>query len=439
MDLHSIKNKSTRDCNPLLEKNDNNMKNILLTLLLIIFTALPSLAQLQGEALIDSLEAELPKAKADTNDVNLLNRLCYSYNSINPEKGIEFGEKGLALAKEIDWKKGEATSYNNLGVNYMNQSDYPQALEYYGRALKINEYLGDKKEIATNLGNMGIVYQNQSDYPKALEYYHRALDLHEKLGGKSKIAIGLGNIGIVYHRQSNHPKALEYYHKALKIDEELGNKNGVARHLGNIGLVYKDQLDYSKALEYYRKALNINKELDNKAGVASLLGNIGNVYNDQSDYSKAFEYYDKALKIAEEVGYKNGVARHIGNMGELYLKLSQDTVNISPNELNKYVSLNRVININNAIEYSKEAISIFEEIGELGARSYFLENLAEAYKLKGDYKKWGEALEEHHRLKDSIFNKENTKRIEALTAERDKIEAEKIASEEARILAEKKA
>ncbi|MDZ4756535.1 MAG: hypothetical protein SGJ10_00165, partial [Bacteroidota bacterium] len=41
-------------------------------------------AQKEGQALIDSLLVQLPKAKEDTNKVKMLNGISFNYYSINP-------------------------------------------------------------------------------------------------------------------------------------------------------------------------------------------------------------------------------------------------------------------------------------------------------------------------------------------------------------------
>jgi len=396
---------------------------ILFTTIIFILNILQLIADdtqpLQGQAKIDSLLKELPNAKNDTNHVNLLYYLCFEFGEINPNKGIEYGELGLKLSKKIKWDKGEANIYNSLGVNYISKSNYPKALEYYNKSLKMFEDIRDKNGIAKILGNIGSIYIGQTDYPKALEYFSKALKIYEELGDKRGIALNLGNIGLIYNSQYDYPKALEYYGKSLKIKEELGNKNGIASILGNMGSIYYFQYDYPKALECLSKSLKIYIEQGNKSGIAGALGNIGNIYIGQTDYPKALEYFSKALKMNEEIENRRASAINLGNIGELYLKLSQDSVKIQPSELNEFVSLNKEVNLNRSIDYLLNTIKIFEDIRELHGRSYFLKVLADAYKLKGNYKKWGEALEEHHIIKDSVFNEENKKKIDALTTQRE--------------------
>ncbi|MCW5886451.1 MAG: histidine kinase, partial [Candidatus Kapabacteria bacterium] len=115
------------------------MRNLILLSALFFVMIYVSNAQLSGQARIDSLEAELPKAKQDTNHVNLLANLSFEYYSIDPNSGIKFGDQGVKLAKKLAWKEGEARCYSSLGNNNIGKSNYPKALEYLHKSLKINE------------------------------------------------------------------------------------------------------------------------------------------------------------------------------------------------------------------------------------------------------------------------------------------------------------
>lgn len=447
------------------------MKHIII--ILIIAFSIPSVAKLSGQALIDSLETELENAKADTNHVNLLQKISFAYENYNPDKGIEYGIKGVKLSDKLNWKEGLAGSFNSIGVNYESKSDYKKALEYYEKALKINEEIGNKLGIAQILGNIGVIYNSKSNYPKALKYYQNSLEINDEIGNKSGKASNLANIGANYHQQSNYPMALKYYQKALEMYEEIGHKAKMGVVLGNIGSIYRDQLDYSKALDYNNRALNFDKELGNKSGIAVRLGNIGiinslqenyqkaidsfeealtineelgrisgiahnlanigMVYKDKSDYLKSLEYFARSLKMAEEIGNKFGIAFNVGNMGSIYLKLSEDSVSINGKDVNKFVSSSKTVNLNNSIKYLEDAINRLTEIGELSQRSTFLKDLAEAYGKKGDFKKAYVSHIEHKKLQDSVFNQDKAKEIGRLEAEREQLEADYALQEAERI------
>ena len=173
----------------------------------------------------------------------------------------------IPLAEELYGKEHEntAATYNNIGVAYRNQGNYPKALEYYGKALAIYEkVLGkDHPYTAQSYNNIGLVYKKQGDYPRALEYYGKALAIDEKVLGKDHpdTAIDYNNIGLVYDDQGDYPEALEYYGKALAIKEKVLGKDhpSTATSYNNIGSVYYQQGKYREALEYLEKALKIFK------------------------------------------------------------------------------------------------------------------------------------------------------------------------------------
>ena len=68
----------------------------------------------------------------------------------------------------IDVAKG----YDNIGLVYVDNSEYDLALQYYFKALTISkELLGEKHtSVATGLSSIGLVYANKNEYDLALEY-----------------------------------------------------------------------------------------------------------------------------------------------------------------------------------------------------------------------------------------------------------------------------
>ena len=374
-------------------RNKEYMKQFLkfLLILLLAFGMVRNgYAQKQGQTLIDSLLQELPKAKEDTNKVNLLNDLSSDYKRINPDEGIKYGQMGLELAAKLDWKKGIANANNRIGLNYISKSDNPKAFEYCQRAIKLYEELGDKRGVAVNTGNIGNVYASLSDYPKALEYYFKALKQLEELGDKKSVAIYTSNIGSIYKFQSDYPKALEYYFKALKMDEEIGNKSGI-------------------------NGLSLN---------------IGATYIEQKNYTMGIEYNQKALKMAEEMGDKHTVAGSLCNIGEAYISIIEDTSaksnKVTGNAelaVNKYqpngaIPKGKAALLSSAIDYIQRSLLVCKEINDLDFMEECYANLAEAYKLKGDYKKAMEYADNGRAIKDSVFSKQNSDKIAKLENDR---------------------
>ena len=399
------------------------MKKYILFFIITSFIVKQSQGQLQGQDRIDSLLAQLPKTKEDTNKVKLLIDLSHTYYSINPDEGLKFGKQGLALAEKLNWEQGMANAGRTIAGNYgYGKSDYPMALKYASEALEHFQEIGDKTGTARILGDIGVVYWYQSNYPEALKYYFDALKINEEIGNKADIAATLCNIGIVYNSQQDYQKALEYITKANKIDEASGNKSGIAANLGDIGELYRNLSDDQKALEYYFKSLQLYEELGDKNGIARNLGNIGIVYTQQKNYKKALEYYFPALQISKELGLKIAIAMNLGNIGNTYLEMAQDTITGNHSR----------ITLQKAKVYTDSAITISKEIGDLNNLFANYYRLSEIQRLLGEHKNALVSYKNYTLFKDSVFNIEKNKKLteRAMQYEFDKKEATAKAAQE---------
>src|SRR3989344_6218504 len=129
---------------------------------------------------IDSLVTVLSTQKRDTSRVKTLVILCKEFRTAGEmDKAFLYGNEGLKLAGELQWKKGQAELLTNIGIAHWSQGNYSQALNNYIEALKINEEIDDEDRIANSYSNIGLVYWNQGDYPKALKCYFKSLKINE--------------------------------------------------------------------------------------------------------------------------------------------------------------------------------------------------------------------------------------------------------------------
>jgi len=121
--------------------------------------------------------------------------------------------------------------------------------------LKIAEESGDKNEIARNLGNIGSAYIEQENYPKALEYDFKALEIDKKIGSKDLISSLMGNIGSLYLKTGKFKYAEEYLKKAISLDDSIGAMDDLRVAEENISHLYDTTMRYQLALIYYKKSI----------------------------------------------------------------------------------------------------------------------------------------------------------------------------------------
>ncbi|TAL60701.1 MAG: tetratricopeptide repeat protein [Bacteroidetes bacterium] len=310
------------------------VRMFVLTLFFLFFSFFASAQQSK----IDSLLSLLKKDKEDTNKVNHLNAISQEYIIIREhDTGLKYGNQALALCDQLLSSEKilnpkpvvsgsesslilnkKSVSYNNIGLIYKNQDNYPDALKNHFASLKIREEIGNKKGIAMSYNNIGIIYLNQGNYSDALKNFFASLKIKEEIGDKKGAASSYNNIGLIYKNQGNYPDALKNFFTSLQIEEEIGNKSGIAMSYNNIGIIYLNQGNYSDALKNFFASLKIREEIGDKLGIAMSYNNIGLIYLDQGNYPDALKNFFASLKIKEEIGDKKGIVASYNNIGSIF-------------------------------------------------------------------------------------------------------------------------
>ncbi len=101
----------------------------------------------------------------------------------------------------------KARAYNELGLHFIAEKDYPMALEILDRSLEINPY---QPEIYINLG---IAFEKTGRTDRAREAYQRALSYDPR------DPTAYYNLGLLYYRKlHDSTTALSYLLKARDLD-----------------------------------------------------------------------------------------------------------------------------------------------------------------------------------------------------------------------------
>ncbi len=246
----------------------------------------------------DSLETLLDTAQGDQK-VKTLNELFRAHLLSDPVKALTYTREALALATEIDDKRGMAASFNNLGVAYRNQGALDKALEYYITSMKIYDSLQNDEGVATTKNNIANIYSIKQDYGQAMRYLEESYTLFKKLGDPFRIIGSMNNLGNLYNDINLNDKALQYYTEAYNLSEKNGSKFGDP--MNNMGNIYFNQGNYQVAIEHYQKALDIERENNNRLGILNTVTNMGITYTKARQTRLAEKYLSEALTLSEEL------------------------------------------------------------------------------------------------------------------------------------------
>ncbi|MBI5218866.1 MAG: sensor histidine kinase [Bacteroidia bacterium] len=370
---------------------------------------------------------------SSVSDTALVNRMNENFSKIlqeNADSAKYYIEGALSIARKSDYKKGIASSLNNLGLALNEKREYNKALEHYMEAVAVFEEIKCYDKLSITLANIGNFFFAQSNYSRALEYFKSSLFYARAVKDEKRIASLLGNIGIIYYNMGIYPQALDYYIQALNIRQKLGDKKGIAYVYNNIGSIYDEQKNYVKSLEQYNKSLEIRRELDDKKGIASCLINIGVTYSNTGNQEKALECFNESYAIAQKIDFKNGVAFALNNIGDIFHKKGQydkslecylktmDIYNTIKDDKGLTVAYINIGNINkekgnfeSALKFYRQAIEIAKNAGFRDLVRNVYRKLAELYSGEKKFRQAFEYFNMYAALNDSILNQSAYKQI----------------------------
>jgi len=331
---------------------------------------------------------------SDSVKVNALIDSSKQYVNTHPDTALAIANQAKEIAKEINFRKGEAMALKNIGLVYYYQGKFIQTLDYWNQSLKILQAINDDLGQANLQGNIGAVFFTQGDEVIALKHHLESLKFAEKSGNQLRIFGALNNIAAIYfEKKATWDKALDYLLKAYPIAEKAGDKPALSLVLGNIGEIYFEKEQYDKALEYYSKCL----QASTTEAAAFAFNGMGKVYVKQGEIDKAYAFHSKAYNLS--------------------LKL---------NEIHLVPSLLGLANVSVAKKNYRSALHYFKEaeVVALGQESNaalkdLYEDLAKTYALMGNYSKAFEYQQELGKIKDTLFNETVQKKLNSLQFEFD--------------------
>ncbi len=368
----------------------------------LLFFFVLSNAFAQDQLHIDSLTTQLRKHAADgthvpslydTTAVHLMVSLSGLYFTNNNDSAMYYAKTALELSEKIRYQKGAGMAYKKIGQVYLNRDNYPEALKNLDASLKIHRELGNMNEVCGCYQALGYTYVGMGNLPNALSHFLSALQAAETIGQENSIATAYGGLADVYEMMGNEAEKQKYLLKSIELSEKSGNKLMLARAYAKISDSNLRMKAYEKALEYLFKALKLREEAKDAYTIGFTLYKIGIVYDLQMQFAKASDYYLKSLKIAEDKGFVQLRIAVLNAIGMIFTGQK------------KYPE---------AQKYLHQGLSLSKEIGsfETLKLSYF--NLARLDSARGNFKQGWEHLQLYYRFRDSLINKENTKKVTEL-------------------------
>ncbi len=165
--------------------------------------------------------------------------------------------EAIALYRKLAEKHPDNPIYpNKMGMAYLQQTLFGQAMKSFERALKINPKYAEAQN------NIGAVWDQRRRYGKAIRAYRKALAINPRM------AVTYSNLGSAYVSDRKYEEAIAAFRQALAIDPNIfeHRKSGNATLVQNRGVSDHGQFYFllaksfaqvgnaERCLHYLRKA-----------------------------------------------------------------------------------------------------------------------------------------------------------------------------------------
>ena len=275
--------------------------NCLLRYIKYLFLLLLLACQVQAQASnVDSLRKAINFSKNDSVKVDLLHQLYLK------EDSVEIAIKALELSQQIDYKKGMAQSFLDLGRSYYFAGKEDISLNYLRKSLKIAEEINAKPVLKNAYRYIGFIYRPHEPL-KAKEYYVKSLNMAMETGDEIAASYALSAIGNIYEGIAGKSEALmqtalKYYLKSLSIREKSGSYSEIAASLNESSRMYVALNLFDKAAELRQKGFEIaekNNDVENQVYFCNLIGN--DFYGRLKDYEQGLKYQLRAYELGKSL------------------------------------------------------------------------------------------------------------------------------------------
>lgn len=333
------------------------MKN---RIFIILFLVNINTIKAQPQYAEDSLKAIISQQKGDTTEVNTLVYLANQQAQIDLR--IKYAQQGVLLAKKISYSKGQADGLWVLGaLNARAQGNFSQGIKYFLDALTIYQELRDIVGIASTHLALQANYRIIENYTESLDHAFKGEHMAEVNNVKGKMDFPGHRLAPLF--------------------------------LAEIGGTYLRMNQLDSALYYTQKSIN-QKELFNEAEWNFPVYLLATIQYKQGNYKGSLESYRRAVPLAIKNHFFSDTLQIFSGMSTLFKKTGE---------------------LDSAIYYAQMVIRSLNPELQQHNLIEAVNNLAQAYKLRGDKDSALKYMELSHNFEDSIFSKEKDRQVQKIT------------------------
>lgn len=354
-------------------------------LLFFLLLSCAAVAQQNVSALRARLQTESDPAK-----INTYLEISKAYTTDQPDSAVHYCNQAMKLAEGMGDRHSQGLLLIELGrINILHRHE-DIARRFINEALSIFRNLHEPEGIAHAYDQLGLLDGQRQDISAATKEFNRSMEFYRDSHDSSGILEAYNGLGKAYEEKGDVEKALTYYLSTLVQYEHRRQKpEAYFILLDRIGHLYLKKGDSRTALKYLEEGIrnsNVPAERDTQI---TLLNEEGKVYEQGGQKANALTYYKQALSEARKYNKPEEQAQALINIAGV---LKKENSGQSLNDL-------------------KRALKIADSLSQPRLEAAIYGALAGVYRQEKDYKEAMEALEENHRLLDSLLGADTTNEI----------------------------
>lgn len=362
----------------------------------VTFLLADSISEVAQRLKHDSLLAAALKAKAEAHIY--LGNYQVADSLYNATLKTRFDGEDL-LRAETYINLAEQNNFSGKYSDALTQANLAQELIEKAYADNLDMQLNDYK-IALIKGHSYFCLNKNDSMQISMD---KALKLAEELNNPNNIFFVYSYLGYFYYQLSDFSTAEKYMLKAYPIAEEEENFDALSALLVSLSGTAIGQKKYDEAVEHCRKALKIDLEqMKSESKLTYIYNNQAEAFYHKGDYSKALQSAHKSLQYGEKQKDTTQIMVTCGILSETYTAQR---------------------NYTEALRFSKRALdNMNNPNADWSKKEVLYKNMANLYKLSGNYAQALEFANLHSSAKDSLQARE---RFNAIHELKTKYETEK--------------
>ncbi len=303
-------------------------------MLVLLLFAKSSLGQ-NGQ--VDSLKRQLAIAKNDTSRILVISEICAVYQTNDFDSLKIYSKKGLALAQQVDFPKGEVQIMANLAVGLQLHGDMPQSLALLFKALQIAQERHLTEQIIHCLNHLGDAYWYLNDFSRSITYYKSADKLIKTANSEGKLDYYTDedlNLGLAFLSLNMMDSAKTYVEEYSKKSSE--DDPNYSYFLALRGQIEFKTGDLKKGFDDLKQSVRLNEANHDDYNECQSCYYLAGFFRKTGQSDSSIFYAKKGLAAAQRINYKVGILynskflaeQYEGKVNDLayyYLKLANST------------------------------------------------------------------------------------------------------------------